>query len=407
LNLRLTTAIGLVIVQAALYWIVSRHLRHSGEPRWIRSFALTALGVTSVPVLVFALWEIRLQLLPHWVIYASIYPLYLWHCSSVLLLLAWIVGQVVKAPVMITRFMLRKRNGTDPAPASAAPQSGPVDPRRRVFLRQSVAASAGLIFAGSAYATYRSDDYEVNEITIPVVGLPEAFHGFSIALISDIHSSVFMLKEQMQEYAAVVNSLGADLIAVPGDFVNSMLDEVYPFAEAFATLRAPYGVFGVLGNHDFYTRQVNAVAAEVSQCGIRLLRNENVAIERGGAQISLVGIDDASSFRASIPFYERATAGVSGAVSKILLCHRPIFFDQAASRGVGLMLAGHTHGGQVVFGRVGDRTFTPVGISSRYIAGLYEKEASKMYVSRGVGTVGIPLRINCPPEVTKVILSKA
>jgi predicted MPP superfamily phosphohydrolase len=345
-------------------------------------------------------------MLPHWVIYATIYPLYIYHCSSVLLLLGLALVQIVRAPVSITKFMLRKRNQDAPLPA---PPAGAYshDPRRRVFLRQSVAASAGIIFAGSAYATYRCDDYEIDEITIPVAGLPEAFQGFTIALISDIHSSVFMLKEQMMEYARVVNSFGADLIAVPGDFVNSMLEEVYPFAEAFSSLRAPYGVFGVLGNHDYYTRKVDAVAAEVEQCGIKLLRNTHTVLERNGQKIALVGIDDSSSFRVSIPAYQRAARGIADGIPKVLLCHRPIFFDKAADRGVQVMLAGHTHGGQVVLARIGDRTISPLGITSRYIAGLYERDGSRLYVSRGVGTVGVPYRLNCPPEVTKITLTKA
>jgi predicted MPP superfamily phosphohydrolase len=406
MNLRLLTAVGLAVVQATLYVLARRHFRATDEPSWVQPLLAAILALTTVPVLTFGAWEMHLQMLPHWVIYATVYPLYIYHCSSVLLLVFWAIVQLVRAPVSIAKFMLRKRNQQDPRPVSPVPVAAH-DPRRRVFLRQSVAASAGIIFAGSAYATYRSDDYEVSEITIPVAGLPEAFQGFTIALISDIHSSVFMLKEQMMEYARVVNSFRADLIAVPGDFVNSMLEEVYPFAEAFSSLRAPHGVYGVLGNHDYYTRKVEAVAAEVEQSGIKLLRNANTILEKDGQKLALVGIDDSSSFRISIPAYQRATNGIADDIPKVLLCHRPIFFDKAADRGVQLMLAGHTHGGQVVFGRFGDRTITPMGVATRYIAGLYQRDDSRLYVSRGVGTVGVPYRLNCPPEVTKITLARA
>ncbi len=404
MNLRLLVVLGLIAVQGALYVLARRTLRRYGRPRWSMQALTAGLLIATLPVLAYACWELHLQMLPHWIIYASVYPLYLWHVGSVIVLLGWMIKELIYAPVSLTKKVLRARDPeTVPPPP---PASSALDPRRRVFLRQSVAASAGLLFVGAAYASYRNDDFEIDEVTIPVAGLPLAFDGYTIALISDIHSSVFMLKEQMKEYADVVNSLGANLIAVPGDFVNSMLEEVYPFAEAFSSLKAPDGVFGVLGNHDFYTRQVDAVAREVDQAGIRLLRNSNVLLTRGGQQIALLGIDDTSTFRASVPWLRKASQGLPVDIPRVLLCHRPFFFDKAAENNVSLMLSGHTHGGQVVLGKIGDRTVTPVGIASKYIAGLYQRDRSRLYVSRGIGTVGVPFRLNCPPEVTKITLRR-
>ncbi len=407
--MRLSLTLVLIVIQMFLFWILRLHLNATNGSRSLRRLSIAALVFGTIPLVALFAWDIRLQLLPKALIYAVVYPVYFWHFTSLLVLLVWLATQILALPRLAVRAIVAKRQvSNDPAPR-VNPTTPPsqFDSQRRIFLRKSLAASAGVVFAGTAYATYRSDEYEVTSITIPIRNLPIEFSGFSIALISDIHSSVFMLKEQMEEYAAVVNSLGADLIAVPGDFVNSSLNEVYPFAEAFSSLRAPNGVYGVLGNHDFYTHQVNAVAAQVEQCGIKLLRNRHIMIERGGKQIAVLGIDDTTSFKYSIPYFNQAHIGIPDGTARVLLCHRPIFFDHASVRNVEVMLAGHTHGGQVVFGKFGGKTITPAGMSSRYIAGLYTKGTAQMYVSRGVGTVGVPFRLNCPPEVTKVTLVTA
>lgn len=407
--MRLIFILILVAVQITLFWITFGHYRTTGKPRWMLALLSVALLATTAPLFGILLWRVHLQQLPEVLIYAGVYPFYLWHFASVIVFLFWLISQLVRAPLAAVRLIFGTRSASRQG-ARSAPDDPPrqfYDSRRRIFLRQGFAASAGVLFTGAAYSAYRTDEYEVNSVSMPVKGLPPEFEGFSIALISDIHSSVFMLKEQMQEYAAVVNSLGADLIAVPGDFVNSELDEVYPFAEAFSGLSAPYGVYGVLGNHDFYTKQVGIVAAEVEQCGITLLRNRHVIIEKGGKQLALLGIDDATTFRYSIPYFERASQGVPAGIPRVLLSHRPNFFDHAAVRNVDVTLAGHTHGGQVVLGKLGEQMLTPAGFASKYLAGLYAKGGSQLYVSRGIGTVGVPFRFNCPPEITKVVLTRS
>jgi predicted MPP superfamily phosphohydrolase len=211
----------------------------------------------------------------------------------------------------------------------------------------------------------------------------------------------------MQRYVAAANSMGVDLMAVTGDFVNSDLNEVYPFAEAFVDLKGKDGVYGVLGNHDFYTRQVDDVAKEVNQCGIRLLRGEGVRIERNGEYFDFMGVDDVGFPVKAGEFFDQALIGTVAGVPKIMMCHRPYFFQQAEERNIDLVLSGHTHGGQIVFGQVGMNILAPARLASPYVAGLYKRNASQMYVSRGIGTVGIPIRINCSPEITKITLVRA
>jgi uncharacterized protein len=199
--------------------------------------------------------------------------------------------------------------------------------------------------------------------------------------------------------------LNADLIVVPGDFVTSNFGEVFPFAEAFNILRAPYGVYGVLGNHDFYSG-ADAVAKEVDNCGIRLLRNDKLVIEKDGGKFYLIGVDDVGvNNRAPIKLDE-AIGSAPLDIPRILLCHRPYYLNAARDKNIDLVLSGHTHGGQVVLGRFGDMVIAPSRLASKYVWGKYREGNTHMYVSRGIGTVGLPIRINCPPEITKITLRK-
>jgi predicted MPP superfamily phosphohydrolase len=264
-------------------------------------------------------------------------------------------------------------------------------------------------FAGISYGIFSSRmGHELTNVEFPMTNLPEQLHGFSIALVSDIHSSVFMTKHDMDAYVQYVNDLKADLIAVTGDFVNGLTEEVYPFAEAFCNLKAPLGVYGVMGNHDFYAPDPETVAREVDGCGVKLLRNDKVMIQKNGARFYLLGIDDVGS-----PERAANKMGIAMGPSplrdlpRILLCHRPYFIQQASEKRMDLVLSGHTHGGQIVFGRLGDVSMTPAALASPYVWGKYRVADTHMYVSRGIGTVGIPVRINCPPEITRITLTKA
>ncbi|HTY58641.1 MAG TPA: metallophosphoesterase, partial [Bacteroidota bacterium] len=247
--------------------------------------------------------------------------------------------------------------------------------------------------------------FDITEARITVTGLPPQLEGFTIGLISDIHSSSFMTKKQMDGYCAGVMGLGTDLIVVPGDFVNSQTEEVYPFAESFSALHAPSGVYGVMGNHDFYAPDPERVAREVDGCGVRLLRNDSVIIQKNGARLALIGIDDVGRSDRALAHMQSASRGVPDGLPRVLLCHRPYFVDEAASTGMDVVLSGHTHGGQIVLGHIGGVTITPAALASPYIWGKYSRGRTQMYVSRGIGTVGLPMRINCSPEITRITLS--
>lgn len=346
--------------------------------------------------------------LPPVLVVSTVYPLYLWHSSFVFVFLVVLMKEAVRLPVTAVRSLFRNGNrdsSAGKAPPGAHPEA--FDPRRRIFVGKSMTVLAGAAFTGSALGAFRKDSFDVTAVEVPVANLPAELQGFTIALASDIHSSVFMTLPTMKRYVSAINAMEADCIAVTGDFVNSMVDEVYPFAEAFSGLRAPHGVYGVLGNHDYYTRNVDAVAREVDGCGIRLLMNERVLIQKGKGTLFLLGVDDTGNRERAGQWFDRAGAGAGEGIPKILMCHRPYQFEQAARRGIDLTLSGHTHGGQVVLARIGTDVIAPARVASPYVAGLYSIGTSRMYVSRGIGTVGIPVRINCPPEITKITLVRS
>lgn len=290
---------------------------------------------------------------------------------------------------------------------------------RRDFLRSGVTASVGSVSIISAFAAQDVMNPRIEEVTMTFPNLPSGFDGMTIGVLSDIHSSPFMTLPEIQRHKELLQGLGCELLLLPGDFINNRTEEVYPCAEALAGLDAPLGVWAVTGNHDYFSRQIEHVCQEVEQCGVRFLRNANTTIERKGSRLSLLGIDDPFSnsvgkYIADGWTYEKGIESMLSQLHaesfKLLLCHRPYRFEEFAHIGIDCMIAGHTHGGQIVLADFGGWNLSFSSFASPFIAGRYQskqKKDSQLYVTRGVGSVGIPLRVNCPPEITKISLRRA
>ena len=344
-----------------------------------------------------------------WWIEIGMYPFYFWHSACFFIGLVLLISNILRSPIKIGVWVAGKINPIRDRIQRLRTTSEfqTFDATRRTFMRRGMYGLTAVSFGGTAYGMFvEKNECEITSAEFPIANLPEAFNGFTMALVSDIHSSIFMSREEMEKYAQLVNDMNADLIVVPGDFVTSDYHEVYPFVEAFHILRAPYGVYGVLGNHDFYAGP-DKVATEVDAAGIKMLRNDKVVIEKDGGKFCLVGVDDVGfSNRAPIKLNE-AIGQMPQGMPQILLCHRPYYLDEAADRNIDLVLSGHTHGGQIVLGRFGDVVIAPSSLVSKYVWGKYKTRNTHMYVSRGIGTVGLPVRINCPPEITKITLKRA
>jgi hypothetical protein len=280
-------------------------------------------------------------------------------------------------------------------------------PPRRVFLQRTANVLAAAPFAAGAYGFFKGRlDLEIKRQPIRLPRLPKAFEGFRIAQLSDIHIGPFMTGDQIRAYAALANSLKPDLTVLTGDFVTWDAATALPVVQALSGLAAPYGVLGCLGNHDAWAQVQDSITALFRQTGIRILRHERVAITANGESLNLMGIDYTTK-RAmgshSEGIVQRYLEGVDAMVDpdrvNILLSHNPDTFDRAAELGIDLSLAGHTHGGQARLEFISPQ-LAPSRLITPYVAGLFVKPGGQLYVNRGIGTIGVPIRIGAPPEIT-------
>ncbi len=246
---------------------------------------------------------------------------------------------------------------------------------------------------------------EITHQKIEIPKLPRVFAGYRIVQLSDIHHSAFLEEAEIAEAARLANQLKPDLIALTGDYISHSREYIPGVARALGSLQAPDGVFAVLGNHDHWTDGEMMHQALLAE-GIRVLSNEKCSIERQGEEIKLLGIDDMMVKRDDL---KAALAGTSRAETRILLAHNPRIIRKAARAGLDLVLSGHTHGGQInwrmLTGREESRTARWLRRPSRRLIRGYAKlQETHLYVNRGLGTVVLPLRYGCPPEITVIEL---
>lgn len=228
---------------------------------------------------------------------------------------------------------------------------------------------------------------------------PRALDGFRIVQISDIHIGPLLDRRFARELTERVNALEPDLVAVTGDLVDGSLSKLRDEVEPFRGLRARHGVFFVTGNHDHYSG-ARGWAERVRELGMRVLRNERVTLEQDGCAFELAGVDDHRSGYESFggEDLDRALDGLPPDRPVILLAHDPTTFRKASRMGVDLQLSGHTHGGQIWPFEYFVRLAVP------FVAGLYRRGNAQVYVSRGTGFWGPPMRLGAPAEITEIRL---
>lgn len=284
-------------------------------------------------------------------------------------------------------------------PRPASQRTRPLfDPRRGWFRRTERAVSHFLsrsVYPNvpglrTLYDRLLKRQLTLSEATIPLPGLPEAFAGVRILLITDPHAGPFVSPAALVDAMARLQSVAPDLILIGGDLTSSRCSELETHAEAFRQLAAPLGVFGVMGNHDHYTEDPDRVRRLAEQLGVAMLHNRSVRLTRGVQSLHLAGVDDALF---GDPDLDAALDGAIGPT--LLLSHNPDLFFDAAERGVALTLSGHTHGGQIRIPGLG-----VLVRQSRYHLdeGRYRWAGRELVVSRGLGAVGLPWRAACPPE---------
>lgn len=264
---------------------------------------------------------------------------------------------------------------------------------RRDLLKAVVATGVGAVAGTGTYGfLYERHRLDVTRADVPVTGLPNALAGLRIGFLTDIHRSRWVSHDDVSHAVARLMDERPDLIVLGGDYVTwGDRQYVRPSAEALAPLSAPHGVYGILGNHD----DDHDMPAALTARGVQVLKDARTRLMVNGEPIELVGIRYWTRRATDIAPLVR---GADGLV--VLLAHDPRRLNEAAMLDVPLVLSGHTHGGQVVLpvaGPVAARKF-PV------IAGLGRRGRTTMFVSRGVGTVYVPIRINCPPEAAVLTL---
>lgn len=311
----------------------------------------------------------------------------------------------------------------------AASEAQPFSLSRRRFV-QTVSAAAGAVpFAAAAYGfAFERLNYQIRRVDLPVGGLPLALNGLRIAQLSDIHIGSYMSAPEIRRAVDMANDLGGDLAVVTGDFLTGPGDPIEACIAELSRLHAPLGVWGCNGNHEAYADAEALAATLFMQHGMGHLRQQNVELVHHGQPFNLIGVDYQRErpIRSRRPMLGTIAGLVRRDVPNILLSHNPNTFPRAAELGIQVQIAGHTHGGQIRV-EILDHRFSPANFFTPYIAGLFQRPLGSwaglndeqtwsgapndapavLYVNRGLGTIGAPIRLGVPPEITLLTLRRA
>ncbi|HXJ96233.1 MAG TPA: metallophosphoesterase [Terriglobia bacterium] len=327
----------------------------------------------------------------------------------ILRLPVYLVRGVLWLGRQVTKLLSRVRAALRPPDVrtAAVAAEGLANPARRRFFEQATVAVGTVPFVAAFYGlVYGRLEIETSQYRVALPRLPRGFQGFRIAQLSDIHIGPFMSAREIRHCVEMTNRLKPDLILLTGDYVIWDPSTQYAVVDALSGLRAPYGLLGSLGNHEMWARIEGSITRMFIAQGTQILRKQNATLRAGGDELNLIGVD----FQTHRPMGEHHEGivreyleGVEPLVRRdtanILMSHNPNTFDRAAELGIDLSLAGHTHGGQVAFEFISPE-ISPSRLVTPYVAGWFSKPGGKLYVNRGIGTIGIPMRMGAPPEIT-------
>ncbi|MFE9814891.1 metallophosphoesterase [Streptomyces sp. NBC_00236] len=354
---------------------------------------------------------------PFWLQQVLAWPGYLWLAALLYLTLALLAGELVRP--LLSRLLARRAERypvgavaaepvtaahgstvTTTAPPPAAPLAAtpdPAAPSRRLFVARAVGGAAVVAGLGTtgygAYGVLRGP--RVKRVAVPLARLPRSAHGFRIAVVSDIHLGPVLGRAHTQRIVDAVNRTQPDLIAVVGDLVDGSVEDLGPAAEPLARLRSRHGAFFVTGNHEYYSGATEWVD-HVRELGLHPLENARVEIDG----FDLAGVNDiAGESEGQGPDFGRALGDRDRTRAAVLMAHQPVVIDEAVEHGVDLQLSGHTHGGQLWPGN------HIAELSNPTVAGLERYGDTQLYVTRGAGAWGPPVRVGAPSDITVVELA--
>jgi uncharacterized protein len=370
-------AVALSLVGGMHYYIWARLVRDPHLPLgWTRALtvAVVALGVAMPATLLAS------RLLQTSAVRPAIWVAFVW--MGVGFLLVAFLG-IADLGRLVAFAIARVRGPADP------------DPERRLLLARTLAAGVGGVVAGLSAAGVHSalDGLQIRDLEVKLRGLPPELAGFRLVQISDVHVGPLLRRDWVAHVVEQVRALSPDLVAITGDLVDGRVHEIREHVAPLSTIQARHGVFFVTGNHEYYSG-VEEWYAHLPSLGVRPLRNERVEVAPG---LEIAGIEDPTGE----PDLAAALRGRDSSRALVLLAHQPRQFPEAARHGVPLTLSGHTHGGQIwPFSWI-------VALAQPYLAGLHRRGESQLYVSRGTGFWGPPMRVFAPPEITLLRLHPA
>jgi predicted MPP superfamily phosphohydrolase len=402
---------------AALHYYAWRRLVRdtTAGPGWVRRAG--AVVFVAGPVLMFAALAAERGGAPFVLQQVLAWPGFLWMAYALYLVLALLVGEAVRpllrrglerwrpeagseagAESEQTRALVTAPAPPAPDPAAAVkPLARPTQPTRRLVLARGVGGAAALAAAGvvgaGAYGVLRGPG--VKRVTVPLAKLPRSAHGFRIAVVSDVHLGPVLGRGFAQRVVDIVNGTQPDLIAVVGDLVDGSVENLASAVAPLAQLRARHGAYFVTGNHEYFSGAEPWVE-HVREIGLRPLANDRVEM---GA-FDLAGVNDiAGENHGDGPDYGKALGDRDRSRAAVLLAHQPVMIHEAVRHGVDLQLSGHTHGGQLWPGNFIADAANPT------LAGLERYGDTQLYVSRGAGAWGPPVRVGAPSDITVVELA--
>ena len=331
----------------------------------------------------------------------------------------WVCGSTGAALLLFGAFTLRKllarppqgnRGRHPPLETRTAADAAVISladaglTRRSLLANATTAAAAVVPFGFAGYGTLLvRTNFALREVDFPVRSLPPDLEGLRIALLSDIHFGAYLSRPEIDRVVAMANEARPQVTLVTGDLITRQGDPLETCLDALKRLRADAGVFGCMGNHEIYADCEDLTEQRARAVGIDFLRMERRTLRFGQARLNLAGVDYQRQNR---PYLVGAQWLVEPGAVNLLLSHNPDVFPVAAGMGYDLVVGGHTHGGQVTV-EILEQTLNASRFFTPYVAGLYRRDSSSLYVSRGIGTINLPMRLGARPEVALLRLRRA
>ncbi|MEO3786014.1 metallophosphoesterase [Actinocorallia sp. B10E7] len=404
-------AVAVLSLLGVLHWYVWRRVVRDTTVSGSVARRVGRVVMAGLPLLTVATFVGENAGVPFGLVQVIAWPGYLWLAVFLYLLLALAAGELVR-PLLRGKYGKLEKEvprrvrvpelvtvpETD-VPEPPVEDPGPVtaeDPSRRLFVSRVVAGTAAAVALGTVgYGTYGTlRGPKVKRLTVPLAKLPRGAHGFRIAVVSDVHLGPILGRDFAQRVVDTVNATQPDLIAVVGDLVDGNVDDLEPAVAPLAGLRARHGAFFVTGNHEYISGAEQWVE-HVQELGLRLLANERVEVQG----FDLAGVNDLHADEGEGPDFARALGDRDRTRAAVLLAHQPAAVHEAVRHGVDLQLSGHTHGGQLwPFNFV-------AGLANPTLAGLERHEDTQLYVTRGAGAWGPPVRVGAPSDITVIELA--